>query len=89
MSALGALGGEPERLSCSRAGCTETAAWRVEWRNPKIHTADRVKVWLACADHVDYLRDFLGARDFPVRVRAVGDDAASDDAAGDDAEPPL
>ena len=63
--------GEPERLTCSRAGCTEQAGWRLEWRNPKIHSEDRVKVWLACAEHVDYLREFLAARDFPLRVVAV------------------
>lgn len=57
-----------QRFACSRAGCGSRAAWRIEWRNPKIHTADRVKVWLACDDHVDYLREFLAARDFPVAV---------------------
>lgn len=65
-------GGEaPERFTCSRAGCNMRASWRVEWRNPKIHTEDRVKVWLACDDHVDYLREFLGARSFPVAVLAL------------------
>ncbi|MFE4952031.1 hypothetical protein ACFQ9V_18155 [Leifsonia sp. NPDC056665] len=63
--------GEPERLTCSRAGCRETASWRIEWRNPRIHTADRVKVWLACGEHVDYLREFLAARGFPVAVVPV------------------
>lgn len=53
---------------CSRAGCRDDASWRVEWRNPRIHTADRRKVWLACDAHVDYLRDYLAARDFPVEV---------------------
>jgi hypothetical protein len=61
--------GQPlEQLACSRAGCRAKAAWRIEWRNPTIHSADRVKVWLACDEHVDYLRDFLAARDFPVTV---------------------
>ncbi|MFF1878867.1 hypothetical protein [Leifsonia sp. NPDC058230] len=63
--------GEPEALTCSRAGCNETAGWRIEWRNPKIHTEDRVKVWLACDDHVDFLREFLAARDFPVAVLPI------------------
>ncbi|GAA3624124.1 hypothetical protein GCM10022200_03000 [Microbacterium awajiense] len=53
---------------CSRAGCHEGARWRVKWRNPRIHDADRRKVWLACDAHVDYLREFLTARDFPVEV---------------------
>ena len=59
---------EPERLACSRAGCSRTAGWRIEWRNPKIHSADRVKVWLACDDHREYLENFLSSRDFPVNV---------------------
>lgn len=55
---------------CSRAGCTADAQWEIRWRNPRIHTADRVKIWLACDEHVGYLKDFLGARDFPVEVVA-------------------
>ncbi|WP_223690571.1 hypothetical protein [Leifsonia poae] len=69
---------EPEPLICSRAGCGSTSAWRVEWRNPKIHSADRVKVWLACDEHVDFLREYLSARDFPVRVVAVTEAPASE-----------
>ena len=53
---------------CSRAGCSADAVWRIVWRNPRIHTADRRKTWLACAEHVGYLRDFLAARDFPLEV---------------------
>ncbi len=56
---------------CSRAGCHERAGWRVEWRNPRIHTAERTKTWVACDEHVDYLRAFLAARDFPVAVTAL------------------
>jgi hypothetical protein len=74
-------GQAPERLTCSRAGCLERAVWRVEWRNPKIHAEDRVKVWLACEEHVEYLREFLAARQFPVRV--VATDAAVAGAPGD------
>ncbi|MCX7521611.1 hypothetical protein OSC27_04880 [Microbacterium sp. STN6] len=70
------LGAEPERYACSRAGCSATAAWRILWRNPKIHAEDRMKTWLACDEHVDYLRQFLGARDFPVRVVGVHDEDA-------------
>lgn len=66
---------DPEQLTCSRAGCTATATWRIEWRNPKIHTEDRVKVWLACDDHRDYLSEFLAARDFPVRTVALSQEA--------------
>ncbi|WP_436408237.1 hypothetical protein [Agromyces zhanjiangensis] len=55
---------------CSRAGCRESATWRIDWRNPKIHSEGRVKTWLACDEHVEYLRDFLASRSFPVRVEA-------------------
>lgn len=54
--------------TCSRAGCPESAAWNVNWRNPRIHGEERVKVWLACHEHRDYLHDYLLARDFPVVV---------------------
>jgi hypothetical protein len=53
---------------CSRAGCVADASWQILWRNPRIHTADRRKTWLACDEHVGYLRDFLAARDFPLEV---------------------
>lgn len=56
-------------LECSRAGCRNAATAQVVWRNPRIHAADREKVWLACPEHTDFLRDYLAARDFPVTVR--------------------
>lgn len=56
------------RVDCSRAGCREAARWRVEWRNPRIHAADRRKVWVACDEHREFLREYLAARDFPVAV---------------------
>ncbi len=60
-------------IVCSRAGCRATALWQVVWRNPRIHTPERRKVWLACDEHVAYLREFLAARDFPVAVEARAD----------------
>jgi hypothetical protein len=63
---------EPARnapaATCSRAGCRAGAAWRIAWRNPRIHASDRRKEWVACDAHVGYLRDFLAARDFPLDV---------------------
>lgn len=56
---------------CSRAGCRDTARWAIRWRNPRIHSADRRKIWVACDEHVAYLREFLTARDFPVEVAAL------------------
>jgi len=64
----GARAGDEPAATCSRAGCREIAVWRVEWRNPRIHSPDRRKVWVACDAHRDYLRDYLAARDFPVAV---------------------
>jgi len=61
---------------CSRAGCAASAAWSVKWRNPRIHDESRTKVWLACDEHVDYLRDYLEAREFPVAVES-GPDAVA------------
>jgi hypothetical protein len=56
---------------CSSARCPADAAWRVNWRNPRIHSADRVKVWLACDAHRATLADYLGTRGFPVVVSAL------------------
>ena len=63
---------EDAPLRCSRSGCSAAATATVNWRNPKIHTIDRVKVWLACDEHVGYLHDYLEARDFPVVVAPLG-----------------
>ncbi len=58
-------------IRCSAAGCTASAEWRVNWRNPRIHTADRVKVWLACEAHRDQLTGYLASRGFPVVITPV------------------
>ena len=65
------LGLEPSAEECSRAGCRSEAVWRIEWRNPKIHSEDRRKTWLACDEHVSFLSEFLAARDFPLEVLAL------------------
>lgn len=56
--------GPTEQPVCSAKGCTTPADWDLLWNNPKLHTPDRRKTWLACADHKDSLSDFLGARGF-------------------------
>ena len=69
---IGTLGGVPPHTrACSRAACTSEADWSITWRNPKIHDTDRHKVWLACDEHLEYLREFLAARDFPLSVEVL------------------
>lgn len=36
----------------------------IEWRNPKVHSVDRVKSWAGCDEHTSYLIDYLEARKF-------------------------
>jgi len=49
---------------CSAKGCPHPATVALLWNNPKIHTPDRRKTWLACDDHEKSLTDFLSARGF-------------------------
>ncbi|MRJ77569.1 acetone carboxylase [Aeromicrobium sp. SMF47] len=53
-----------EALICSAKGCPAEAQHQVMWNNPKLHTPDRRKIWLACDEHEETLRAFLGARGF-------------------------
>lgn len=53
---------------CSARGCRLPAVWALNWRNPKIHDAARVKTWLACEEHRETLGAFLSARGFPLDV---------------------
>ena len=56
---------------CSAKGCRATAVNAVVWNNPKLHTADRRKVWLACDDHTSSLSDFVALRGFLIEVVPV------------------
>ncbi len=49
---------------CSARGCSAPATHELRWNNPKLHTPERRKVWLACDDHRQSLADFLAARQF-------------------------
>jgi hypothetical protein len=53
-----------EGLVCSARGCRHAASVDLRWNNPKIHTPDRRKHWLACPEHQDTLAAFLSARGF-------------------------
>ncbi|MCU1531948.1 MAG: hypothetical protein JWO49_1519 [Arthrobacter sp.] len=47
---------------CSRKACRSEAEWQLLWNNPKIHTPERRKIWLACDEHRPWLEDYLQTR---------------------------
>ena len=49
---------------CSAKSCRTLATWQLLWNNPKLHTPERRKVWLACDEHRESLTSFLGSRGF-------------------------
>lgn len=56
--------GVERELACSARGCRASATWALRWNNPKLHTPDRRKIWLACDEHREHLTTFLQARGF-------------------------
>ncbi|MCB5274885.1 hypothetical protein BJG92_02423 [Arthrobacter sp. SO5] len=52
----------PADAVCSRKACRGAAEWQLLWNNPKIHTAERRKIWLACGEHRPWLEDYLQTR---------------------------
>ena len=67
-----------DQQTCSAKGCQQLAVSALLWNNPKLHRADRRKVWLACDEHRGSLSDFLTARGFlrdVVPVAEVPEDA--------------
>jgi len=56
---------------CSRAECQAAAIYLIDWANPMIHCGERKKTWAACAEHRDYLVDFVKARNFFIELRTV------------------
>jgi hypothetical protein len=51
-------------LVCSARACSHHAEWALRWNNPKLHTPERRKTWLACDDHRESLSQFLSLRGF-------------------------
>jgi hypothetical protein len=49
---------------CSARGCREAGEWALRWNNPRLHTPDRRKTWLACSNHREHLSSFLELRGF-------------------------
>ena len=67
-----------DQLQCSAKGCRQTATRAILWNNPRLHTPVRRKVWLACDEHLDQLREFLTLRSFyrtDVSVDEIPEDA--------------
>lgn len=73
MNLLSMLDGEQGATPCSASSCTAGAAHAVHWRNPRIHSDERVKTWAACTEHRDSLAAWLRSRGFPVVVTAFGE----------------
>ena len=77
----GADSGIREAL-CSRKGCRSGASWQLLWNNPKIHTPERRKTWLACVEHLNWLEDYLQTRGLwketlPLDGAAGGEDSVA------------
>jgi hypothetical protein len=51
-------------VQCSAKGCRASATWKLRWNNPRLHTPEYRKTWLACDDHRQSLGDFLEVRRF-------------------------
>ena len=62
-----------DRLVCSARGCRAEAVWALHWNNPRLHSPERRKTWLACAEHRDDLEGFLSVRGFLREVGPVGE----------------
>jgi hypothetical protein len=60
-------------LVCSARGCQQYAVWALLWNNPRLHTPERRKSWLACDEHRPTLADFLGSRGFLKDVVAAAE----------------
>ncbi|MBC7592888.1 MAG: acetone carboxylase [Kineosporiaceae bacterium] len=64
-----------DELICSARSCGEAATYELVWNNPKVHTPDRRKIWLACDVHEETLRAFLSARGFWKETVPMASDA--------------
>ena len=72
MDLLGSLSqdAQPEYAKCSRKSCQQAAEFQLLWNNPKVHTPERRKIWLACSEHVGWLGEL------PARARILEADSA-------------
>ncbi|MEJ1180861.1 hypothetical protein ACFC25_20060 [Pseudarthrobacter sp. NPDC055928] len=76
--AAGTPGPPPAAVAmCSRKACRSEASWQLLWNNPKIHTPERRKIWLACGEHRDWLEDYLQTRGLWKETVPLGSDAGT------------
>ncbi|MFF8414160.1 hypothetical protein [Streptomyces omiyaensis] len=71
-----------EKPICSAKGCRADAVWVLAWNNPKVHTPERRKTWLACEEHREHLAQFLGVRGFLKDVVPFAEWTGSEDPSG-------
>lgn len=57
-----------EVVRCSAKGCHSPAEHVLVWNNPKVHTPEREKTWVACEQHRQSLSDHLDVRGFLRRL---------------------
>ena len=62
---------ESERVRCSARGCSRPAQHLLVWNNPRLHTPDREKTWVACDEHRDSLGEHLAVRSFLRRIEPL------------------
>ena len=77
LSGVDPLPADPEGLVCSARGCRQPASYDLQWNNPKIHSPERRKTWLACADHREWLEDYLQTRGLWKKTLPLDDSRAS------------
>jgi hypothetical protein len=70
----------PSDLICSARGCGAAAQWALRWNNPRLHTPERRKTWLACDEHRSGLSEHLSVRGFLRETEPVS--ALASDRAG-------
>lgn len=70
-----------DALPCSARGCSADAEFGLRWNNPRIHTPERRKTWLACGDHRAHLTAFLSDRGFLQETVDVAELPSLDDPA--------
>ena len=69
-------------MICSGRGCRLEATWVLAWNNPKLHTPDRRKRWVACDTHRESLAQFLTVRGFLRETQPVSRLSPATDAGG-------